>query len=85
MSAQVYNPFFDERMARSMAPTKKGAAGRKSSKKPSKRKEAEPLSAEAVAAAAAVRRAAAAEREAAGAEALEARPTLTLNLTLTYR
>jgi len=65
---KVYNPFFDEKLA----PTKKGTGGRKSSK-PTKKKEAAPISAEVVAAAAAVRQAASVERGAAGAEALEAR------------
>ena len=68
LTMKVYNPFFDEKMA----PTKKSTGGRKSSK-PTKKKEAAPLSAEVVAAAAAVRQAASAERSAAGAEALEAR------------
>ena len=42
---KVYNPFFDEKMA----PTKKGTGGRKSASKPTKKKEAAPLSAEAAA------------------------------------
>jgi hypothetical protein len=66
---KVYNPFFDEKMA----PTKKGTGGRKSASKPTKKKEAAPLSAEAAAAAAEVRRAASVERSAAGAEVMEAR------------